>query len=186
MQMALRFAAAMVFVAVAGCANENTTPRDSVVVSVSAYGPDNFGLHKHGVGASYDVRDTDSRTPLAFPPMDLRACNASNTACALGYGVIDGFAEVVSTNATDATVTINLKYQVGRSYSFDANGQRFKQEVPSDVQALQANQVISKHYELAYGEVVRLPLQYGVEVALCAMKKTAGELTPDRRVCQER
>lgn len=67
MQMALRFAAAMVFVAVAGCANENTTPRDSVVVSVSAYGPDNFGLHKHGVGASYDVRDTDSRTPLAFP-----------------------------------------------------------------------------------------------------------------------
>lgn len=185
MQMAFRFAAAMVFVAVAGCANENTTPRDSVVVSVSAYGPDNFGQHKHGVGARYDVR-ADGRTPLAFPPMDLRACNASNTACALGYGVIDGSAEIVSTSETNATVTIHLKYQVGRSYSFDSNGQRFKQEVPSDVQALQANQVISKHIELAYGEVVRLPLQYGVEVALCAMKKTAGELTPDRRVCQER
>ncbi len=184
MQMSFRFAAAMAIATVAGCANENITPRDSVVVSISAYGPDNFGVHEHGVGARYDVEDGAGGTPLAFPPMDLRVCNASNTECALGIGVIDGSAVIASTSETSATVTINLKYQVGRSYSFDSNGQRYKQEVPADIKALNAHQVISKKIEVAYGAVVRLPLQYGVEVALCAMKQSAGEFTPDRNVCQ--
>lgn len=183
MQKAFRFAAVFIFAAVAGCAGETSTPRDSVVVSVSAYGPDNFGLHKHGVGAQYYVRGSEGRKSLAYPPMDLRECNASKTECALGIGVINGTAEIVSTSETSATMAINFKYQVGRSYSFDANGHKVKQEVPPDVQALQASQVISKRIEVAYGEVVRLPLQYGVEVALCAQKQAADEIVPDRSVC---
>jgi hypothetical protein len=116
--------------------------------------------------------------------MELRECNQSMTACALGIGVINGTAEIISTNAKSATLAINLKYVVGRRYAFDANGQRYSQQIPPDVQALQASQVISRHIEVAYGEVVHLPLQYGVDVAVCAQKHAAGEIMPDRSVCK--
>lgn len=59
-----------------------------------------------------------------------------------------------------------------------------RQQVPADVQALQAHQVISKQIEVAYGEVVHLPLQYGVDVAVCAQKHAAGEFMPDRSICK--
>lgn len=185
MQKAFRFAAVLAFAAVAGCASQHTAPKDSVLVSVSAFGPDNSGQHKHGVGARFDVREGGGETPLAYPPMDLRECNSSNTACALGYGAINGTAEVVSTSETGAVVALNLKYQVGRSYSFSANGQQLKHELSPDVKALQDSQVISKHIELAYGKVVGVPLHYGVEVALCAQKLAPGEILPDRSVCQQ-
>jgi hypothetical protein len=184
MQKGFRFAVLIAVVMVAGCAGGTTTPRDSTVVTVSAYGPDISGQHEHGIGARLDVRETGEATSLAYPPMELRECNQSKTSCALGIGVIGGTAEIVSTNATSATLAIHLSYQVGRSYSFNANGQQFKQQVPPDVQALQANQVISKHIEVAYGEVVHLPLQYGVDVAVCAQKHAAGEIMPDRSVCK--
>ena len=184
MQMGFRFAASFAVVMVAGCAVGTTTPKYSTVVTVSAYGPDIFGQHEHGVGGQWDVRESSGEaTPLSYPPMDLRACNQSMTECALGFGVIKGTAQIISQNATSATVALNLTYQVGRSYSYDDNGQQFKREVPADVQALQANQVIAKRVEVAYGEVVHLPLPYGVDVALCAQKHRAGELMLDRSVC---
>ena len=184
MQICFRFAALFAFAVVAGCAGGTTTPRDTTVVTVSAYGPDMSGQHEHGVGGRLDIRESGEATTLSYPPMELRSCNQSRTACSLGIGVIDGTAEIISASATSATVAINLNYQVGRSYSFNANGKQFKQEVPPDVQALQANQVITKKIEVAYGEVVHLPLPYGVDVAVCAQKHRAGELMPDRSVCQ--
>lgn len=185
MQMGFRFAALFVFAVVAGCAGVTTAPRDTAVVTVSAYGPDMSGQHVHGVGGRFDVRESSGEaTQLSYPPMELRACNQSKTECSLGIGVIKGTAEIISESSTSATVAINLNYQVGRSYSFNANGQQFKQEVPLDVQALQANQVIAKNFEVAYGEVVHLPLPFGVDVAVCAQKHRAGEMMPDRSVCQ--
>lgn len=97
--------------------------------------------------------------------------------------MIKGTAEIISQNATSATVALNLSYQVGCSYSFNANGQQFKQEVSADVQALHANQVIAKSIEVSYGEVTHLPLSYGVDVAVCAQKHREGEPMPDRSVC---
>lgn len=185
MQIGIRFAALVAFVVVAGCAGGKSVPRDSAVVTVSAYGPDMTGQHVHGVGGRLDVQESSREaTRLSYPPMDLRACNQTKTACSLGIGVIDGTAEIISASATSATVAINLNYQVGRSYSFNANGQQFKQEVPPNVQALQANEVIAKKIEVAYGEVVHLPLPFGVDVAVCAQKHRAGEVMPDRSVCQ--
>lgn len=185
MQMGFRFAALFAVVMVAGCAGGTTTPKDAAVVTVSAYGPDISGQHEHGVGGRLDVRESSGEaTHLSFPAMELRACNPSKTECSLGIGVIKGTAEIISQNATSAIVAINLNFQVGRSYSFNAKGQQYKQEVPADVQALQANQVIAKRIEVAYGEVVHLPLPYGVEVSVCAQKHRAGELMPDRSVCQ--
>ncbi|TPG88272.1 hypothetical protein EAH72_33490 [Pseudomonas caspiana] len=184
MQMGFRFAALFAFAVVAGCAGGTSAPRDTTVVTVSAYGPDMSGQHEHGVGGRLDVRESGEATTLSYPPMELRACNQSRTACSLGIGVIDGTAEIIKASATSATVAINLNYQVGRKYSFNANGQQFKQEVPPDVQALQGNQVIAKRIEVAYGEVVHLPLPYGVDVAVCAQKHRAGEMMPDRSVCQ--
>lgn len=184
MQNGFRFAVLIAVVMVAGCAGETTTPRDSTVVTVSAYGPDISGQHEHGVGGRLDVRETDEAKTLAFPPMELRECNQSMTACALGIGVINGTAEIISTNANSATLAINLKYQVGRRYAFDANGQQYRQQIPPDVQALQASQVISRHIEVAYGEVQHIPLQYGVDVAVRAQKHAAGEIMPDRSVCK--
>ncbi|SDS08894.1 hypothetical protein SAMN05216598_0476 [Pseudomonas asplenii] len=185
MQMVFGFAALCAFAMVAGCAGEKSVPRDSAVVTVSAYGPDLFGQHAHGVGGRLDVRESSGgATKLSYPPMDVRACNQSNTTCSLGIGVIDGTAEIISSSATGATVAINLNYQVGRNYSFNANGQQLKLAVPTDVQALQANQAISKKIEVAYGEVVHLPLPFGVDVAVCAQKHNAGEIMPDRSVCQ--
>ncbi|WP_223508805.1 MULTISPECIES: hypothetical protein [unclassified Pseudomonas] len=116
--------------------------------------------------------------------MEVRECNQSNTACSLGFGVVDGTAEIISENETGATVAINLNYRVGRSYLFNENGLPRRREVPPDVQALQANQVIAKRIVVAYGEVVHLPLQYGVDVAVCAQKHRAGEVMPDRSVCK--
>ena len=81
-------------------------------------------------------------------------------------------------------MAINLSYQVGRSYSFNADSQQRKLQVRSDVQALQANQVISKKIEVAYGEVMHLPLPFGVDVAVCAQKHNACGIMPDRSVCQ--
>lgn len=185
MQMGFRFAALCAFAAVAGCAGEKSVPKDLAVVTVSAYGPDLFGQHAHGVGGSLDVRESSvGATNLSYPPMDVRACNQSNTTCSLGIGVVDGTAEIISSSATGATVAIDLNYQVGRNYSFNANGQQLKLEVPSDVQALRASQVISKRIEVAYGEVVHLPLLFGVDVAVCAQKYNAGEIMSDRSVCQ--
>lgn len=183
MKKDLRFAALLSVAIVAGCAGGTTTPRDSAVFTVSAYGPDMSGQHKHGTGARLNVRETGGATSLSYPPMDLRECNHSMTACALGIGVIAGTAEVISTSATSATLAIHLNYQVGRSYSVIVNGQQFNQQIPLDVQALQTSQVISKHIEVAYGEVVHLPLQFGVDVAVCAQKHVAGEIMPDRDVC---
>jgi hypothetical protein len=116
--------------------------------------------------------------------MELRECNESRTACALGIGVIKGTAKIISTSASSATLAISLSYQVGRSYSYNANGQQYSQQIPPDVQALQASQVISRHIEVAYGEVQHIPLQYGVDVAVCAQKHAAGEIMPDRSVCK--
>jgi hypothetical protein len=98
--------------------------------------------------------------------------------------VVEGTANIISTSATSTTVAINLYYQVGRSYSFNHKGQQFKQEIPSDVESLQANQMISKNIEVAYGEVVHLPLAYGADVAVCAQKHNTAEIMPDRSVCQ--
>lgn len=184
MQKVFRFAALFVFAIVAGCAGGTTAPSDSAFVTVSAYGPDMSGQHEHGVGGRLDVLESGAATTLSYPPMELRACNQSMTACSLGIGVINGTAEITSSSATGATVAINLNYQVGRSYSFNANGQQFKTEIPTDVQALQANQVITKKLEVAYGEVVHLALPYGVDVAVCAQKHTAGDIVPDRSECQ--
>lgn len=160
-------------------------PRDSTVVTVSAYGPNLFDQHEHGVWARLDVRDSSvGATKLSYPPIDVRDCNQSKTACSMGIGVIDGTAEIISASSTSATVAINLNCQVGRSYSLNANGQQFKQEGSPDVQVLQAHQVIAKKIEVAYGEVVHLPLPFGVDVALCAQKYLAGEMMPERSVCQ--
>lgn len=74
--------------------------------------------------------------------------------------------------------------KVGHKYSFNANSHQIRQEVSPDVQALQASQVISKKIELAYGEVVHLPLTYGVDVAVCAQKHNAAEIMSDRSECQ--
>jgi hypothetical protein len=186
MQMGFGFAALCAFAMVAGCAGEKSVPRESAVVTVSAYGPDLFGQHVHGVGGRLDVRESSKgATKLSYPPMDVRACNQSNTTCSLGIAMIDGTAEIISSSPTGATVAINLNYQVGRNYSFNTNGQQLKLAVPSDVQALQASQVISKQIEVAYGEVMHLPLPYGVDVAVCAAKPNAGEFIPDPRICQE-
>jgi len=185
MQMCFRFAAMFAFAAIAGCAGGKSVTRDSAVVTVSAYSPDPFGQHAHGVGGRLDVRESSGgATQLSYPPMALRACNQSNTACSMGIGVVDGTAEIISSSATSAIVVINLNYQVGRSYSFNANGHQFKQEVPPDAQALQAQQVISKKLEVAYGEIVHLSLPFGVDVAVCAQKHNVGEIMPDRSVCQ--
>ena len=184
MQMGFRFAAMFAFVVVAGCAGGTIASRDTAVVTVSAYGPDMSGQHEHGVGARLDVRESREATSLAYPPMELRECNQSRTACALGIGVISGAAKIDSTSATSATLEINLKYQVGRSYSYNANGQQYSQQIPADVQALQASQVISKQIEVVYGEVQHLPLPYGVDVAVCAQTLSAGEVIPDRSACQ--
>jgi len=116
--------------------------------------------------------------------MSLRECNQSQTACALGIGVVNGAAQVISSSTTGATISLDITYKVGRSYSLNANGHTYKQEIPPDVQALQGHEVISKTIEVAYGEVVHLPLPYGVDVAVCAQKHYAGEITPDRSVCQ--
>lgn len=186
MQMGFRFAALFAFAVVAGCAGGKSVPRDAAVVTISTYGPDLFGHNKHGEGGDWDVRGGTGRaTPLGYPPMDVRECNQSKTACSLGIGVVDGTAEVISENDTGATVEINLNYRVARSYSFNVNGRQNKREVPPGVQALQANQVIAKKIEVAYGEVVHLKLPYGVDVAVCAQKLSAGEMIPDRRVCKE-
>lgn len=104
MQMGFRFAAMFAFVVVAGCAGGTTASRDTAVVTVSAYGPDMSGQHEHGVGARLDVRESREATSLAYPPMELRECNQSRTACALGIGVISGAAKIVSTSATSATL----------------------------------------------------------------------------------
>ncbi|AZE39734.1 hypothetical protein C4K05_0364 [Pseudomonas chlororaphis subsp. aureofaciens] len=185
MQMAFRCTAVFAFAVIAGCTVGKSGPRDSAVVTVSVYGPDLFGQHSHGVGGRQDVNESSREpTQLSYPPMDLRVCNQSKTACALGIGVVDGTAQVVSSSATGATVSLNLTYQVGRSYSFNANGHQFKQEIPPDVQALQGHEAISKTIEVAYGEVVHLSLPYDVDVAVCAQKHYAGEFTPDRSVCQ--
>ncbi|QHC91826.1 hypothetical protein [Pseudomonas chlororaphis] len=185
MQMGFRFVAVFAYAVIAGCAGGKSVPGNSAVVTVSAYGPDLFGQHAHGVGGRSDVLESsEGATQLSYPPMDLRSCNQSNTACLLGIGVVDGTAKIISSSATSATVAINLSYQVGRSYSLNADGHQFKQEIPSDVQALHANQVISKRIEVAYGEVVHLSLPYGVDVAVCAQKHYAGEIMPDRSVCQ--
>lgn len=185
MQKGFRYAALFAVVVVSGCAGVTSAPKEATVVTVSAYGPDMTGQHEHGVGGRLDVRESSGKaTSLSYPAMELRACNPTKTECALGIGVIEGTAEIVSKNETSATVALNLNYQVGRTYSFNVNGQQFKQEVPADVQALQANQVIAKRIEVAYGEVVHLPLPYGVDVAVCAQKHRADDLIPDRSVCQ--
>lgn len=185
MQMGFRFVAVFAYVVIAGCAGGKAVQRDAAVVTVSAYGPDLFGKHSHGVGGRLDVLESsEGVTKLSYPPMDLRSCNESNTSCSLGIGVVDGSAKIISSNATGATLAINLNYQVGRSYSRNANGHQFKQEIPSEVQALHANQTISKRIEVAYGEVMHLSLPYGVDVAVCAQKHYAGEIMPDRSVCQ--
>jgi capsular polysaccharide biosynthesis protein len=116
--------------------------------------------------------------------MEVRACNQSRTACSLGFGVVDGSAEIISSSPTAATVAIDLNYQVGRSYSHIVNGQEFRQEVPADIQALQGSQQISKRIEVAYGEVAHIQLPYGVDVAVCAQKQNASEIVLDRSVCQ--
>lgn len=115
--------------------------------------------------------------------MGLRVCNQSKTACALGIRSVEGTAQIVSSTATGVTVSLNLNYQVGRSYSFDGKSHQFKQEIPPDIQALQGHEVISKSINVAYGEVVHLPLPYGVVVAVCAQKQYAGEIMPDHSVC---
>ncbi|GFM78518.1 hypothetical protein PSCICM_43370 [Pseudomonas cichorii] len=185
MHMGFRFFAVFAYVVIAGCTGGKAVPRDTAVVTVSAYGPDLFGKHSHGVGGRLDVLESsEGVTELSYPPMDLRSCNESNTACSLGIGVVNGSAQIISSNATGATLAINLNYQVGRSYSLNVNGHTFKQEIPPDVQTLHANQTISKRIEVAYGEVVHLPLPHGVDVAVCAQKHYAGEIMPDRSVCQ--
>ncbi len=123
-------------------------------------------------------------TQLSYPPMDLRSCNQSKTDCSLGLGVVDGTAKVISSSAAGAKVAINLNYKVGRSHSINANGYQSKQEIPSDVKALHANQIISKTIDVAYGEVLHMSLAYGVDVAVCAQKHYAGQLMPDRSVCK--
>lgn len=182
MQMGFRFAAFFAFALIAGCAGGKPVARDAAVVTVSAYGPDLFGKHEHGVGGRLEVREGVA-SQLSYPPMDVRSCNQSNTSCSLGIGVVDGNAEIISASATGATVAVNLNYRVSRSYSADSNGQRFKLEIPSDVQALQANHVISKTINVAYGEIVHLPLPFGVDVAVCAQNQIAGKIIPDRNVC---
>lgn len=184
MQVVIRCSALLAFAFVAGCTGGQSIPQDLAVVTVSAYGPDLFGQHSHGVGGRSDVMASSRKpTNLSYPPMDLRVCNQSKTACALGIGSIDGTAQVVSSTATGVTVSLNLNYQVGRSYSFNGNSHQFKQEIPPDIQALQGHEVISKTINVAYGEVVHLPLPYGVDVAVCAQKHYAGEIMPDRSVC---
>lgn len=184
MHVVIRCSALLALAFVAGCAGGKSIQRDSAVVTVSAYGPDLFGKHAHGVGGRMDVKESSSEpTNLSYPPMDLRVCNQSKTACALGIGSVDGTAQVVSSTATGVTVSLNLNYQVGRSYSFNGNSHQFKQEIPPDIQALQGHEVISKTINVAYGEVVHLPLQYGVDVAVCAQKQYAGEIMPDRSAC---
>ncbi|CAI3793790.1 hypothetical protein GLGCALEP_00861 [Pseudomonas sp. MM221] len=186
MQVVIRCSALLAFAFVAGCTGGKSIPQDLAVVTVSAYGPDLFGQHSHGVGGRSDVMES-SREPtnLSYPPMDLRVCNQSKTACALGIGSVDGTAQVVSSTATGVTVSLNLNYQVGRSYSFNGNSHQFKQEIPPDIQALQGHEVISKTINVAYGEVVHLPLPYGVDVAVCAQKQYAGEIMSDRSACHD-
>lgn len=185
MHAVVRCASLLAFVVVAGCAGGKSIEKESAVVTVSAYGPDLFGQQSRGTGGSWDVRETSrGATPLSFPAMEVRACNQSRTACSLGFGVVDGSAEIISSSPTAATVAINLNYQVGRSYSHIVNGQEIKQEVPADIQALQGNQQISKRIEVAYGEVAHIQLPYGVDVAICAQRQNAGEIVLDRSVCQ--
>ncbi|KRP87435.1 hypothetical protein TX25_26100 [Pseudomonas lactis] len=154
-------------------------------MTVSAYGPDLFGQQSRGTGGSWDVRETSrGATPLSFPAMEVRACNQSRTACSLGFGVVDGSAEIISSSPTAATVAINLNYQVGRTYTHVVNGQEIKQEVPADIQALQVSQQVTKRIEVAFGDVAHIQLPYGVDVAVCAQKQNIGEIVPDRSVCQ--
>lgn len=184
MQVVIRCSALLALAFVAGCAGGKYAPRDSAVVTVSAYGPDLFGKHAHGVGGRLDVKESSSEpTELSYPPMDLRVCNQSKTACALGLGTVEGTAQVVSSTTTGVTVSLNLNYQVERSYTFNGNSHQFQHEIPPDIQALQGHEVISKTINVAYGEVVHLPLPYGVDVAVCAQKHYAGEIMPDRSVC---
>ncbi|RMM97263.1 hypothetical protein, partial [Pseudomonas savastanoi] len=185
MQSGFRFIAVLAYVVIAGCAGEKSVPRDSAVVTISAYGPDLFGQHAHGVGGRLDVLESsEGTTQLSYPPMDLRSCNQSKTDCSLGLGVVDGTAKVISSSAAGAKVAINLNYKVGRSYSINAYGYQSKQEIPSDVKALHANQIISKTIDVAYGEVLHMSLAYGVDVTVCAQKHYAGQLMPDRSACK--
>ncbi|SBW84040.1 hypothetical protein PVE_R2G0010 [Pseudomonas veronii 1YdBTEX2] len=185
MHAVVRCASLLAVAVVAGCAGGKSVEKESAVVTVSAYGPDLFGQHSRGAGGSWDVRETTrGATPLSFPAMEVRACNQSRTACSLGFGVVDGSAEIISSSPTAATVAIDLNYQVGRSYSHILNGQEFRQEVPADIQALQGSQQISKRIEVAYGEVAHIQLPYGVDVAVCAQKQNASEIVLDRSVCQ--
>lgn len=184
MQVVIRCSALLALAFVAGCAGGKSVPTDSAVVTVSVYGPDLFGKHANGVGGRLDVKESSREpTKLSYPPMDLRVCNQSKTSCALGIGVVDGTAQIVSSTATGVTVSLNLNYQAGRSYSSNGNSYQFKREIPPDIEALQSHEVIVKTIDVAYGEVVHLPLQYGVDVALCAQKQYAGEIMPDRSAC---
>ncbi|WP_238547548.1 MULTISPECIES: hypothetical protein [Pseudomonas] len=185
MHAVVRCASLLAFVVVAGCAGGKSIEKESAVVTVSAYGPDLFGQQSRGTGGSWDVRETSrGATPLSFPAMEVRACNQSRTACSLGFGVVDGSAEIISSSPTAATVAINLNYQVGRTYTHVVNGQEIKQEVPADIQALQVSQQVTKRIEVAFGDVAHIQLPYGVDVAVCAQKQNIGEIVPDRSVCQ--
>lgn len=184
MQVVIRCSAVLAFAFIAGCAGGKSAPRDLAVVTVSAYGPDLFGQHSHGTGGQWDVKESSKApTTLSYPPMDLRTCNQAKTACVWGIGVVEGTAQIVSSSARGATVSLNLTLQVGRSYSSNAVG-HLKMGIPPEVPALQGYEVFSKTIDVAYGEVVHLPLPYGVDVAVCAQKHYVEEITPDRSVCQ--
>lgn len=71
MQMGFRFAAFFAFALIAGCVGGKPVARDAAVVTVSAYGPDLFGKHEHGVGGRLEVREGVA-SQLSYPPMDAR------------------------------------------------------------------------------------------------------------------
>jgi hypothetical protein len=69
MQMGFRFAAVFFCAVIAGCAGGKSVPRDSAVVTVSAYGPDLFGQHTHGVGGTCMSKSRRKGQPTsAFHP----------------------------------------------------------------------------------------------------------------------
>lgn len=173
MQVALGGTAILAIAALSGCMSPLANTPRRVLIATSAVAPDLGGLQHRGLGSTNRfVEQVGQGQFQVHPPMDLRYCTSEND-CAYGIAKLTAAVKVEAADDQEATVNVDLNYQVGRSQTYQDYVTTLNVSIAPELKTLSAQQSLNKTVRLAYGEVRHVQLPFGVDFAICVSTETS-------------
>lgn len=166
---------ALTLIAVAGCTSTGTRNTQTTVSTAITFPPMFKGQHDE-LSSYGPVSLKIGDPPLIHPGLfRLRVCNDDKSECKIGVAKLKAQLKLVSLNESDATLKIDLKFNVDQSQTLRDDLSKFQAKMPDDVPIIQGDYNTSEdHVTVPYNRVGRIDLPYGVAYKFCVQAPTTG------------